>query len=451
MTGEPSPVPVGTLDQSRRRSSRWRRRLLRLVAVLAVVLLALWLAAAWYFSDVLYDDGLAITPPPEVPVADVAVAAVADDSITLVPGEERPDEVSAPGTWGLWWPDGYGLLTEIEGTSAEAVTRTFAVVDGTAPAVGTLTDVDKYVFGDTPGELLGLEWDDVEITTPLGAQDAWYVPPGGDVGSAGAPTTPGLPAADEVRSAGADDAGSPRAGDVGSASAHDPWAILVHGKGSGRDEMLRMLRTVHEAGFSALVITYRGDRDQPVDPAGVYRFGATEWEDLDAAVDYALDRGATEIVLAGASTGAALIGSWFDNAAETQVAEGIVLDSPNADVERTFAYGASRRTIPGTGWPLPPGLAWTAFRLAELRFPLDFSAVDYSDTLEEVDVPTLVFHGVGDPTVPVEAARDLAAARDAAGVPTTYLETGAAQHVGSYNHDPDRYEKALEEFLRGVG
>lgn len=414
MTGAPAPAPVRTPDQGRRRSGRWRRRLLRLAAVLAVVLVALWLAAAWYFSDVLYDDGLAITPPPEVPVADVEVVALAEDSITLVPGADRPGEVSAPGTWGLWWPGGYGLLTEVEGTSGEAVTRTFAVVDGAAPAVGTLTDVDKYVFGDTPDEVLGLAWDDVEITTPLGSQDAWYVPPGDDAGAS---------------------------------SADDPWAILVHGKSSGRDEMLRWVRTFHDAGFPTLVITYRGDRDQPVDPAGVYRFGATEWEDLDAAVGYALERGATEIVLAGASTGAALIGSWFDNAEQTEVAEGIVLDSPNVDVEQTFAYGASQRTIPGTGWPLPPGLAWTAFRLAELRFPLDFSEVDYSDTVAEVDVPTLVFHGVGDPTVPVEAARDLVAERASAGLPTTYVETGTSQHVGSYNHDPVRYEGALREFL----
>jgi predicted alpha/beta hydrolase len=410
------PAPArGRTPPGRAPRRRRRRLLVRTLSVVVALLAVVWLAAAWYFSDVLYEDGLRVTPPPLVPLADVEVVAVDDDSITLAPGAHQPREASAPGTWGLWWEEGYGRLTEIERTSGGAVTRAFTRLDGVGPAVGTLTDVDKYVYGDTPDEVLGLTWEEVSFATPLGTQDAWFVPAG-----------PNQDAGDET------------------------WAVLVHGKGSDRDEMLRMLRTVHEVGMSALVITYRGDRDQPVDPAGVYRFGATEWEDLDSAIRHALSEGATDVVLVGASTGAALIGSWFDHAEDTGSASGIVVDSPNADVEQTFAYGASQRTLPGTDWPLPPGLAWTAFRLAEARFPVDLSAVDYSDTLAAVDVPILVFHGSGDLTVPVEAAREVVAEREAAGLPTTYLESDAGEHVGSYNHDPEAYEAALAEFLRAV-
>jgi fermentation-respiration switch protein FrsA (DUF1100 family) len=59
----------------------------------------------------------------------------------------------------------------------------------------------------------------------------------------------------------------------------------------------------------------------------------------------------------------------------------------------------------------------------------------------------LVVHGTGDLTVPVEASRELVDERRAAGLPTTFVETPAGEHVGSYNHDPAAYEDAVAGFL----
>lgn len=412
------PAAVAAEAKPRRR----RRHLLRAVVALVLVVTLGWLAAAWYFTDVLYDDALRVNPPPAGPTFDVEVLAVTSDTVTLATGPDASAEVSAPGTWGLRWEGGDGTLTDVRTDDGERVTRTFTLLDGAPPEAGDLADVDKYLFGDTPDEILGLDWQPVDIPTPLGTQDAWFVPADGALASA-------------------------PDGDATVADYGGPWAILVHGKGADRDEMLRTLRTVHSQGLPALVITYSGDRGQPIDPSGRYGYGATEWADLDAAVAYALDRGATDLVLVGSSTGAALIGAWFDHGANTDAAVAVVLDSQNADVERTFAYGASQRTIPGTSVPLPPALTWTAFRISELRFGLDLDAADTSDTLARIDVPVLAFHGTGDRTVPVGATRDLVAARDVAGLPTTYVETDAGEHVGSYNHDPERYEEALGAFL----
>lgn len=408
------PAAAATEAKPRRR----RRHLLRTVVVLVPVVTLGWLAAAWYFSDVLYEDALRVSPPPAGPTFDVEVLAVTPEAVTLAAGPDASGEVSAPGTWGLRWEGGYGTLTDVRADDGERVTRTFTVLDGAPPEAGDLADVDKYLFGDTPDEILGLDWQPVAISAPLGTQDAWFVP------ADGAPD-----------------------GDPNVTDNAQPWAILVHGKGADLDEMLRTLRTVHAQGLPALVITYRGDRDQPIDPSGRYGYGTTEWADLDAAVAYALDRGARDVVLVGSSTGAALVGAWFDHGANTDAAVAVVLDSQNANVERTFVYGASQRTIPGTPLPLPPALTWTALRLSELRFGLDLDAADTSDTLARIDVPVLAFHGTGDRTVPVGATRDLVAARDAADLPTTYVETGAGEHVGSYNHDPERYEEAVGTFL----
>lgn len=391
---------------------RRRRRLRRLLAPAVAVLLAIWLGAAWYFSDVLHADAFAITPPAAVPETDVEVLAVAADRITLTAGADVPTEVTAPGAWGLWWEGGYGTLTQVAERDDDAVTRAFRLEHGQAPSPGTPADVDKYLYGDTPDHVLGLAWEPMTVPTELGGQDAWFVP---------------TPSDEPV-----------------------PWGILVHGKSADRDEMLRMLRTFHAEGLPTLVVTYRGDRDHPVDPSGRYGYGSTEWADLDAAVDVALAAGADGVVLGGASTGAALIGAWYDRSDAADAAVGIVLDAPNADVERTFHYVAGQRTVPGTSIPLPPGLAWTAFRLAELRFGVDLGGLDVSDTLAAVDVPVLVFHGDGDLRVPVEASRDLVAARADAGLAVTYVETDADEHVGSYNHDPPAYRDALSTFLQDV-
>ena len=418
MSAAPDVDAPPTTVAAEAKPPRRRRRLLRAVVALVLVVSLGWLAAAWYFSDVLYEDALRVSPPPAGPTFDVEVLAVTPDTVTLASGPDASAEVSAPGTWGLRWEGGYGTLTDVRADDGERVTRTFTLLDGAAPEAGDLADVDKYLFGDTPEEILGLDWQPVAIPTALGTQDAWFVP------ADGAPD-----------------------GATNVAHPARTWAILVHGKGADRDEMLRTLRTVHSQGLPALVITYRGDRDQPIDPSGQYGYGTTEWADLDAAVAYALDRGATDLVLVGSSTGAALVGAWFDHGANTDAAVAVVLDSQNADVERTFAYGASQRTIPGTSLPLPPALTWTALRVSELRFGLDLQAADTSDTLARIDVPVLAFHGTGDRTVPVGATRDLVAARAVADLPTTYVETGAGEHVGSYNHDPARYEAALGTFL----
>lgn len=90
---------------------------------------------------------------------------------------------------------------------------------------------------------------------------------------------------------------------TGAPGGHGTWAVLVHGKGAEPDEFDRVMPVFERAGIPALAVHYRGDPGMPPGPDGRYGFGASEWADLAAAVDYARSRGAQHVVLVGASMG----------------------------------------------------------------------------------------------------------------------------------------------------
>ena len=89
------------------------------------------------------------------------------------------------------------------------------------------------------------------------------------------------------------------------------WAVLVHGKGATRAEMYRLAAITHRLGMPTLSIGYRNDADAPRDPSHRHTFGVTEWHDLDGAVRYAKQQGASDIVLGGASMGGSIVASYL--------------------------------------------------------------------------------------------------------------------------------------------
>lgn len=156
----------------------------------------------------------------------------------------------------------------------------------------------------------------------------------------------------------------------------------------------RIRKHYHQAGITSLVIDYRNDEGASDDPSGLYRFGRTEWEDVESAVRYALGHGAEEIVLHGYSTGAALHLAFFENSDLASQVIAAVYDSPNADTGAALRLEASRRTIPGTSIPVPSSLISVAMFVADLRWDVGWEEIDYIDRAAEIiSTPTLIFHG----------------------------------------------------------
>jgi pimeloyl-ACP methyl ester carboxylesterase len=161
-------------------------------------------------------------------------------------------------------------------------------------------------------------------------------------------------------------------------------------------------------------------------------------------VQYALDQGASDVVLFGYSLGGAITAAFLENSPLAVNVAAVVLDSPMLDVKQTVYHGADQRSLPVVGLPIPDALTWSALQLSRLRFGTDWYDADYLDDTSWVTQPTLVFQGTDDGTVPPTTSEQLAEAEPEL---VTLVLTQGADHVASWNVDPEGYDAALLDFL----
>ncbi len=371
-----------------------------LLLLSGIVLLALAALAGggWYYSDSLKSG--ALQPDRDPDKRDLQVVAIDGGQVTLRATDAASDDGdwTKDGTFGLEGPDAYGQVGPIRQIDAHQVTRTFTPLLG-LPKVGDPVRLDSFAFPDDPRQAFGIEFQEVAIDSALGELPAWFLD-------------------------------GPR----------DTWAIFVHGKGASRKESLRMLPSVTDMGFPALAITYRNDPAAPAGPDGFYRYGQTEWEDLQAAAEYALQRGAARLVLIGYSMGGAIVVNFLYQSPLAERVAVAVLDSPVLDFDATVEWGGRNRWSPGF-------LKTAGKTIAGWRFDIDWNELDYLRRAGELRTPILLFHGDADQKVPVETSDELAAARPDI---VTYVRAAGAGHVRSWNADPASYEAAVRDFLARV-
>jgi len=362
------------------------------VMLLAVAGLA---AGGWYYSDQLREG--ALEPDRNQPEPDLKVIGLPDNRVALgpMPGTGKEGDWTKEGVYGLEWENGYGQVGAILQIDDQHVVREFVPMQGSLD-VGDPVRLDSFAWPNDPQQAFGIPFEEVTFTSPLGDLPAWFVDGPGNT-----------------------------------------WVIYVHGRGADRREALRMLPTVTELGFPSLIITYRNDPDVPASPDGFYRFGQTEWEDLEGAVRYAVQHGAEELVLVGYSMGGAIVTSFLYESALAVRVEAVILDAPMLNF---------RDAVDRLAWE--QGLPWfftqIAEKLAEIRFDVDWGAMNYLRRADELTAPVLLFHGDDDDTVPVETSDALAEARPDL---VTYVRVEGTGHVRSWNTDPDAYQAAVRDFL----
>jgi alpha-beta hydrolase superfamily lysophospholipase len=260
-------------------------------------------------------------------------------------------------------------------------------------------DLGAYLYSGDPRRTLGMRFIEVNVSSSLGAFPAWFVP-----------------------------------------GARDTWAVFVHGMTAGRGESLRLLPVVSGLGFPALVITWRNGPGAPRSKDGLYHLGASEWQDLEDAVRHARRNGARRVILFGYSMGGAIVAEFMRRSDLAGTVIGVVLDAPVLDWHAAVQLGAEKRGKPATL------LAPLAERIVSLRTGFrwkDSGARAWGEQFR-TPAPILLFHGTADRTVPIEPSEVFARTF---GDRVTFVTTEGADHVQSWNFDPERYGRTLTEWL----
>ncbi len=252
-----------------------------------------------------------------------------------------------------------------------------------------------------PMAALSLPFETVTVPTPLGPAPAWLVP---------GPT------------------GTTRN------------AIYVHGIAGAREDGYRHLGLLHRAGYNVLLISYRNDPGAPAAPDGLYAFGLTEWQDLDAAVTLMRARAGagSPLLIVAESMGGAILGQFLRQSPQADAVGAIALDSPAISFAAVIGHVSA-----ATGLPFPGGAARVARRLLPLTTGLDLAGAETAAAFAVYPGPLFLAHGRGDRIVPFAPSAALAAARTA---PTATFWTGA-DHLQSFAADPAGYAGAFDRFL----
>ncbi|MGO4782455.1 alpha/beta hydrolase family protein [Cryobacterium sp. W22_MBD10_FK3] len=316
-----------------------------------------------------------------------------------------------PGEYSFWFAadSGHARLGGIEARTTKTVTRRILSVDFGDIAAATTGRLGGYSFLG-PWDL-GLEFSNVTVPTELGPAPAWLIPAAEPCGR---------------------------------------WVIQVHGRGVRRQETLRAVPVFHRAGYSCLLVSYRNDGDAPPSADGRFGLGDTEWRDVEAAIDFAVRNGATQIVLMGWSMGGAIALQAATRASHDGRLTGIVLESPVIDWADVVAYQALTLRLPQVvvrGALVVMGRHWGR-AVTGLHLPIDFPRLNFVNRADDLSLPILILHSDDDGYVPSAPSRRLAERRPDI---VTLVPFAVARHTKLWNYDPTAWNAAILGWLETSG
>lgn len=386
------------------------------------------LAVGWYFSGLIYETGLNpdFNDAENVGTAEdrVIVDTITSNRIILNVEEEQWGPLLENGVYGIIGQNGEAIVGSIVSTNGNIIERELLQINGTIvsgdriSASGLIRKDDSggyKILGSsgwsgqatdgvyTPESVSGIEYKDIFYESNIGSFPAYLTSDG-----------------------------------------ENGIVIFVHGfRGNYAREVFSLMRAkdLAELGYRSMVIAYRNDRGLPKDPSGIYQYGVTEWEDIDAAVDEARKYN-ENIVLFGISGGGGPVSSWIENSSDLSKVNGIIYEAPVISFwESVEVNGAAR-------FPWLPEALFSYFKIVtELRYGVDFDSMDFREAVINSSIPTLLFHGDDDEWVPVEMSDLIAQSRD---TNFTYIRYENVGHVTSWNADPDNYIYQLDLFLGGL-
>lgn len=348
--------------------------------------------------------------PPVSREEDTAVIGV-DLNAETITFSRSPDAVT-DGRLSFWFhaAQGHAQVGGIVSDTPDTVTRELLGV-----SFGDIVSAQKGRFNGWfylyPSDI-GVDYEDVVVETELGPAPAWLVRPGPE----------------------------------GSHATVNRWVIQVHGRAVIRAETIRAIPVFRDAGYTSLLISYRNDFEAPFSEDGRYSLGDTEWRDVESAMMFAKDHGATSIVLMGWSMGGATVLQAVTRSTLASMVHGVVLDSPVIDWVDALDFQARTKGIirplrnivyamMGSTWGRP---------FTGLTAPIDLDRLDFVKRAADLTVPILLMHSDGDVYVPSGPSRALAKARPDI---VTFEAFNTARHTKLWNFDSERWTRVITEWL----
>jgi alpha-beta hydrolase superfamily lysophospholipase len=352
-----------------------------------VVAAAALAAGAWYFSSQLLDAR------PDRPSYSLQVLALHRTTIEL----PRTGSTQRPGVYALDWPGGRAVLGPIVSMAPHTVVRRISSsIQGLRS--GAFVDFDVAVYASPAG--LHERYRTVNVIGPLGPMPAWYIP-----------------------------------------GRRHTWVILVHGYKANRTDPLRAASTLGQLGLPVLDLSYRNDVGAPPSPDHLYHLGATEWQDVQAGVRFAIAHGAHNFVLYGFSMGGGIVETFLHRSSYAPRVKAVVLDAPALDWAAILDLAASQRSVPGILTNLTKRLIAWRIGVSSL------DEINWVKAAPQMKTPTLIFHGEDDGLIPIGPSVALARARPNL---VTLVQVAGAGHTESWNLGPARYVARLKSFLTDV-
>lgn len=219
--------------------------------------------------------------------------------------------------------------------------------------------------------------------------------------------------------------------------------VFSHGYGGNREEIwvpiYELAQFANRAGYNALMFdygyVYHDDR--------VVTGGAQESGDLLGAVQYAIERGADEVVVWGFSMGA---GTALQAALRTDAIDAMILDSTFV-LEPDTLYHNLHQVAP----KLPKEPSITLLRwLYPLLNGSGLQDVPYQDIQSTAyDIPIFMIHGTRDERSPHDMINGIAANQKTSGASDYWLVPNAT-HELIYRADKEEYASRVAAFLRRI-
>lgn len=371
-----------------------KRNLLKIIVGLVLLFVLLYVAIGWYFSNKLFAV--------QNQKVEYDQTIVSRESNALVISGSAYD---VNGVMGIIKEGGVqaGITTKPANLEVPTKTSTRSLEKGNLSDFSANEKISLYgnIWNSNPKEALNINYENVIYKSEVGDMQAWFIPAANDPGS-------------------------------------KKWTIAVHGVGASKTEMLRFIKPVVNTESNMLVISYRGDDDNPTSPDKRNHFGDSEWKDVESAVAYAKSKGAEEIQLYGTSLGGSLVQNYLrqsKDVSSTNITR-VILDSPALDWNEILGYRTTKMGF-------PKFLAKPGMQMAKLRAGIDFNRATTKPG--SIKHKTLIIHNFDDTSVPQAASKRVAEAQPDL---VEFVDFGSGGHIRAWNNDQRKYESIVQAFLQ---